>query len=56
MPCPYDIILGRDTALPSPLYYSGAAGIDITFRGRARVIWVPRLEPGNQLKQSTVNS
>ncbi len=22
-------ILGRDTALPSPLYHSGAAGIDI---------------------------
>ncbi len=24
MPCPYKIIFGRDTALPSPLYYSGA--------------------------------
>ncbi len=30
MPCPYSIIFGRDTALPSPLYHSGAAGIDIT--------------------------
>jgi hypothetical protein len=30
MPCPYNIIFGRDTALPSPLYHSGAAGIDIT--------------------------
>jgi hypothetical protein len=30
MPCPYNIILGRDTALPSPLYHSGATGIDIT--------------------------
>ncbi len=29
MPCPYGIIFGRDTALPSPLYHSGAAGIDI---------------------------
>ncbi len=24
MPCPYNIIFGRDTAMPSPLYYSGA--------------------------------
>jgi hypothetical protein len=30
VPCPYSIIFGRDTALPSPLYHSGAAGIDIT--------------------------
>jgi hypothetical protein len=30
MPCPYNIILGRDTALPSPLYHSGVTGIDIT--------------------------
>ncbi len=29
MPCPYIIIFGRETALPSPLYHSGAAGIDI---------------------------
>ena len=29
MPCPYKIILGWDTALPSPLYYSGATGIEI---------------------------
>ena len=31
MPCPYNIILGRDTALPSPLYHSGVTGIDITY-------------------------
>ncbi len=30
MPCPYSIILGRDTALPWTLYHSGATGIDIT--------------------------
>jgi hypothetical protein len=30
MPCPYNIIFGRDTALPSPLYHSGAAGIDMS--------------------------
>jgi hypothetical protein len=30
VPCPYNIILGRDTALPSPLYHSGVTGIDIT--------------------------
>ena len=29
MPCPYKIILGRDTALPSPLYHSVVTGIDI---------------------------
>ncbi len=29
MPCPYNIILGRDTALPSPLDHSGVTGIDI---------------------------
>ncbi len=32
MPCPYNIILGRDTALPSPLYHSGATGIDIILK------------------------
>jgi hypothetical protein len=31
VPCPYSIIFGRDTALPSPLYHSGAAGIDIIY-------------------------
>ena len=30
MPCPYNIILGRDTALPSPLSCLSATGIDIT--------------------------
>jgi hypothetical protein len=30
VPCPYNVILGRDTALPSPLYHSGITGIDIT--------------------------
>jgi hypothetical protein len=29
VPCPYSIIFGRDTALPSPLYHSGTTGIDI---------------------------
>ncbi len=29
MPCPYNIILGRETALPSPLYHSGVTGIDL---------------------------
>ena len=29
VPCPYNIIFGRDTARPSPLYHSGATGIDI---------------------------
>ncbi len=31
MPCPYDIILGRDTALPWTLYHFGVTGIDISF-------------------------
>jgi hypothetical protein len=30
MPCPYNIILGRETALPCPLYHCGVTGIDIT--------------------------
>jgi len=30
MPFPYNVILGRDRALPFPLYHSGAAGNDIT--------------------------
>ncbi len=29
MPYPYNTILCRDTALPSPLYHSGYTGIDI---------------------------
>ncbi len=29
MPCPYNIIFGRETAMPSPLYNSGATGIYI---------------------------
>ncbi len=29
MPFPYNITVGRDTALPSPLYHSGATGINI---------------------------
>ncbi|WP_236505243.1 hypothetical protein, partial [Tychonema sp. BBK16] len=29
VPCPYNIIFGRDTALPSPLYYSGATEIEM---------------------------
>ena len=32
MPCPYNIIFGRDTALPCPLYHSGATGIDIKYQ------------------------
>jgi hypothetical protein len=31
MPCPYNVILGRDTALPWTLYHSGVTGIDIKF-------------------------
>ncbi len=30
MPFPYNLILGRDTALPSPLYHSGVTGIEIS--------------------------
>ena len=30
VPYPYNIILGRDTALPSPLSCLSATGIDIT--------------------------
>ncbi len=29
MPYPYNIIFGRETALPFPLYYSDATGYDI---------------------------
>jgi hypothetical protein len=29
MPCPYNIILGRETALPCPLDHSGVTGFDI---------------------------
>jgi hypothetical protein len=29
VPCPYNVILGRDTALPSPLYHSGVTGNDM---------------------------
>lgn len=29
MPCPYNIRLGRDTAMPYHLYHSGNTGIDI---------------------------
>ena len=29
MPCPYNVVLRRETALPSPLYYSDVTGIDI---------------------------
>jgi hypothetical protein len=29
VPCPYNIIFGRETAVPSPLYHSGVTGIDI---------------------------
>ena len=40
MPCPYNIILGRDTALPWTLYPDGVTGIEITppgeYSGRAR--------------------
>ncbi len=28
MPHPYNIIFGRDTALPSPLYYSSCTSLD----------------------------
>jgi hypothetical protein len=30
VPCPYNVILGRETALPSPLYHSGVTEIDIS--------------------------
>ncbi|MEG4441418.1 hypothetical protein QUB47_13560 [Microcoleus sp. AT9_B5] len=30
VPSPYNIILGRETALPSPLYHSDAGGFDMT--------------------------
>ena len=35
MPCPYNIIFGRDTAVPCPLYHSDATGFDMTvdYRG-----------------------
>ena len=29
VPCPYNIIFGRETALPCPLYHSDATGFDI---------------------------
>ncbi len=29
MPFPYSIICGRETAMPSPLYYSGVTEINI---------------------------
>jgi hypothetical protein len=29
MPFPYNIIFGRDTAVPCPLYHSGVTGIDM---------------------------
>ena len=45
MPCPYNIILGRDTALPSPLYHSGATGIDII------PTWLNRVRGHNELTQ-----
>ena len=41
MPCPYSIILGRDTALPSPLYHSGATGFDITNNNSQLLIFQP---------------
>ena len=31
MPFPYNIIFGRDTALPCPLYHSDATGFDIIY-------------------------
>jgi hypothetical protein len=31
MPFPYNIIFGRDTALPCPLYHSGVTEINITY-------------------------
>ncbi len=34
MPCPYNMIWGRETALPCPDYHSGVTGIDITSRKR----------------------
>ena len=30
MPCPYNIIFGRETAVPSPRYHSDATGNDMT--------------------------
>ena len=43
MPFPYNVILGRDTALPSPLYYSGIAGIDITTNLFASELILPKI-------------
>ena len=43
MECPYNIILGRETALPSPLYDSGATGIDII------PTWLDRVLKHNEL-------
>ncbi len=31
MPCPYNIIFGRETALPCPLYHSDATGFDMKY-------------------------
>ena len=42
MPSPYAILMGRETALPSPLYHSGAAGIDI-------ISYYSKLDPDTQL-------
>ena len=42
MPCPYPLIWRRETALPSPLYHSGAAGIDI-------ISYYSKLDPYTQL-------
>ncbi len=30
MPCPYNLSGAQETALPCPLYHSGAAAIDIS--------------------------
>ncbi len=47
MPCPYKIILGRETALPCPLYYSGATGIDM----RRGFQPLPDLDVNNKYKR-----
>ena len=41
MPCPYNMILGRDTALPCPLYH--LACLHSTFLPRPNPVNFPRL-------------
>jgi tRNA(Ile)-lysidine synthase len=38
VPCPYNIIFGRDKALPCPLYHSGATGIDMIAQSKTALM------------------